>query len=70
MPGAPMQTWNCSVSFCWKRRPGARLADERRPHARLPRGRLDALAGGPLEQAQHLSCSRLPAAASTTLPAT
>ena len=22
MPGAPMQTWYCSVSFCWKRRLG------------------------------------------------
>ena len=33
---------------------GLRLPDERRPHVRLPRRGLRALAGGPTEQGQHL----------------
>ena len=54
IPGAPMQTWNCSVSLRWKRMLGRRLADERRAHLRPLRRRLDPLAGGPLEQAEHV----------------
>ena len=33
MPGAPMQTWYCSVSLRWKRSPGGGGRDERTAHA-------------------------------------
>ena len=69
MPGAPTQTWNCSVSFRWKRMPGAgsRTSGDRTrvrlaPAAR-PAGAPPARAGRAAGRAR--GC---PAAARTTLP--
>ena len=67
MPGAPRQTWYCSVSLRWKRRRGGGACDERRPHVRRVSRRLAVRA---LERAlrrarRAASCSMLPAAATT-----
>ena len=66
MPGAPRQTWYCSVSLRWKRRPGFGVCDERR--AELGR-RASASAPRSSERwtsATSSSWSMFPAAATTT----
>ena len=61
IPGAPRQTWYCSVSLRWKRRLGARRLHERRAEARPRAGRLRVLAlGALLEQREQVGRAQVP----------
>ncbi len=69
IPGAPMQTWYCSVRLRWKRTLGrGGLTSGLRRRGPLP-GAFACFRSAFWRRATRSSCFRFPAAATTTLPA-
>jgi len=68
IPGAPRQTWYCSVSLCWKRRPGGGICAIGRLTCGVVRGVTALRASKRCSSETNLSCVMLPAAETTMLP--